>query len=90
MSTPPSKKEFVDLLNLLLGNGSMNEEKLELIMTQAKQVYDQQGPSGLFLYMQKLFRLPVDERVMATLWKQLQKPEGVKHWLKQVNELKKG
>lgn len=89
MPSPPSKKEFVDLLNLLLGNGSMSEEKLELIMKQAKQVYDQQGPSGLFLYMQKLFRLPVDEKVMATLWKQLQKPEGVKHWLKKVDELKK-
>lgn len=89
MPNPPSKKEFVDLLNRLLGNNSMDEKKLDLILSQSKQVYDQQGTKGLFNYMQKLLPYSVDEDIMTKIWGQMQNKRGVQTWMKQVEKIKR-
>ncbi|SHE78983.1 hypothetical protein SAMN05444392_103155 [Seinonella peptonophila] len=85
----PSKKEMVDLLNQLIGKPTLNEEKLDTIMIQAREAYQHKGPEGLFLYMRKLLKVPISDQVLTTIWKQMQSPEHSTQWMEQVNRLKK-
>jgi hypothetical protein len=63
----PSKKNFADIINQLVGENVMTERKLDLLLEQAKKSYEQQGVNGLFDYMREVTQAPVDNQQMKQL-----------------------
>ncbi|GGE19046.1 hypothetical protein GCM10011571_21200 [Marinithermofilum abyssi] len=63
----PSKKDFANMINQLVGEKVMTERKLDLLLEQAKKSYEQQGVNGLFDYMREVTQAPVDNQQMKLL-----------------------
>lgn len=59
MSGKPSKKDFANLINSVLGQNVMTEKKLERILQEAKHANDTKGAEGLFNYLRELTNAPV-------------------------------
>lgn len=59
MSGKPTKKDFANLINSVLGEDVMTEQKLDRILREAKQANDSQGSDGLFDYLRELTNAPV-------------------------------
>lgn len=59
MSGKPTKKDFANLINSVLGQDVMTEQKLDRILREAKHANDTQGPDGLFNYLRELTKAPV-------------------------------
>lgn len=60
MSGKPSKKDFANLINSVLGQDVMTEQKLDRILQEAKKAHDTKGSDGLFDYLRRLTNAPVD------------------------------
>lgn len=60
MSGKPSKKDFANLINSVMGQNVMNEQKLDRILQDAKKANATRGPEGLFDYLRELTNAPVN------------------------------
>lgn len=60
MSEKPSKKDFANLINSVVGQDVMTEQKLDRILQEAKKVNDTKGSEGLFDYLRELTNAPVN------------------------------
>lgn len=55
----PTKKDFVDLINAVMGQKVMTEEQLTNFLNGAKQVRDKSGNEALLEYIQQATNAPV-------------------------------
>lgn len=60
MSEKPSKKDFANLINSVMGQDVMTEQKLDRILREAKRANDTKGSEGLFDYLRDLTNAPVN------------------------------
>lgn len=60
MSGKPSKKDFADLINSVMGQDVMNERKLDRILNEAKKAQATKGTDGLFDYLRDITNAPVN------------------------------
>lgn len=63
----PSKKDFADLINQVIGENVMNERKMDQLLQQAKENYRSHGVEGLFDYMRKVTGAPLSSDQMKQL-----------------------
>lgn len=82
--TRPSKKEFAQLINEVTGTQQMTEQKLDRILVQAKQAYQQAGTAGFFSYMREVIQAPISNDTMQQLIKKTQDPKFADQILKQM------
>ncbi len=83
--TKPAKKEFVDLINQIVGETVMNEEKLQQVLVDAKKAFRMDGCNGFFQYIRELIDAPVSDQWMSELMKQVNSPSGIKQVSKKWN-----
>jgi hypothetical protein len=83
--TKPAKKEFVDLINQIVGKTVMNEEKLQQVLVDAKKAFRTDGCTGFFQYIRELVDAPVSDQWMSELMKQVNTPMGMKQVSKKWN-----
>jgi len=60
VSEKPSKKDFANLINSVVGQDVMTEQKLDRILREAKKANDTKGSEGLFDYLRELTNAPVN------------------------------
>jgi len=73
----PSKKDFVDLINTVMGKEVMNEDQLSRFLDEAKKVKDTQGTEGLLEYVQKVTNAPTSKDQLKNLANTIQSTESV-------------
>lgn len=63
----PTKKDFVDLINTVMGNEVMTEDQLTHFLNEAKKVNDTRGTEGLLQYIQKVTHAPASQDQLKRL-----------------------
>lgn len=63
----PSKKDFADLINGLVGQNVLNGKMLDGILQKAKESYNRQGLDGFFEYIRQLTGAPLDNKELKEL-----------------------
>lgn len=66
-NTGPSKKDFADLINGLVGYRVVNDKMLDGILEDAKKNYHRQGLDGFFEYIRRLTGVPLGNQEMKEL-----------------------
>ncbi|GGA38269.1 hypothetical protein GCM10007416_09060 [Kroppenstedtia guangzhouensis] len=66
-ATGPSKKDFADLINGLVGHRVVNDKILDGILEDAKESYHRQGLDGFFEYIRRLTGIPLGNKEMKEL-----------------------
>lgn len=69
----PTKKDFADLINTVMGRQVMTEQQLDQFLHEAKRVKDNQGTDGLVEYIQKITNAPASKDQLKGLAEQIQK-----------------
>ena len=88
MSGKPSKKDFANLINSVLGQNVMTEQKLEQILQEAKKANATKGPEGLFDYLRELTNAPVNNEQVRSIADMVRKSGGPDQALKTLKEKK--
>jgi len=68
----PTKKDFVDLINTVMGQEVMTEEQLSKFLHDAKQIHTSKGTEGLLQYIQKVTNAPTNQSQLKKLADQIQ------------------
>lgn len=69
----PTKKDFADLINTVMGQEVMNEEQLSNFLDSAKKVKDTRGTEGLLDYIQQVTNAPASKDQLKNLANNIQK-----------------
>jgi len=67
--TGPSKKEFADLINQMMGRNVMNARLLEQILSDAKNSYYNRGLDGFLEYIRRLTQAPLSNEELKQMMK---------------------
>lgn len=67
----PTKKDFVDLLNSVMGKEVMTENQLTRFLNEAKHVNDTQGTQGVLEYIQQVTNAPASKDQLSKLAKKI-------------------
>ncbi len=73
----PTKKDFVDLINTVMGQEIMTEDYLTQFLNEAKKVKDTRGTEGLVEYVQRITNAPASTDQLQRLAKQIQETGSV-------------
>lgn len=68
----PTKKDFVDLINSVMGKKVMTEDQLTLFLENAKYVKDTKGTEGFLEYVQNMTNAPASKDQLNRLANQIQ------------------
>lgn len=68
----PTKKDFVDLINSVMGREIMNEDQLTNFLNDAKKVNDTKGTEGLLEYIQNVTNAPASKDQLSRLAKEIE------------------
>ncbi|GBF10168.1 hypothetical protein TEPIDINF_001813 [Tepidibacillus infernus] len=68
----PTKKDFVDLINTVMGTNVMTEDQLTRFLNEAKHVKDTSGTEGLLEYVQRVTNAPTSKDQLKKLANQIQ------------------
>jgi len=71
-NSKPTKKDFVDLINTVMGTPVMDEDQLTKFLNDAKHVKDTKGTDGLLDYVQKVTNAPASKDQLKKLAQQIQ------------------
>lgn len=63
----PSKKEFADLINHVLGRNVMNEKVMDRLLQEAKENYQRRGMDGIFDLVRQMTQAPFSNQEMKTM-----------------------
>lgn len=63
----PSKKDFADLINQVLGRNVMNEQVMDCLLQEARASYQKQGMDGIFELVRRITQAPVDNKEMKAM-----------------------
>ncbi len=63
----PTKKDFVDLINTVMGQKIMTEDQLTNFLHNAKNVKDTKGTEGLLEYIQRVTNAPASKDQLKNL-----------------------
>ncbi|MDR6225251.1 hypothetical protein [Desmospora profundinema] len=63
----PSKKEFADLINQVLGRNVMNEQVMDRLLQNARESYQRQGIDGIFDLVRQVTQAPFSNKEMKTM-----------------------
>ncbi|PTM59703.1 hypothetical protein [Desmospora activa] len=63
----PSKKDFADLINQVLGRNVMNEQVMDRLLQNARKNYQQQGMNGIFEMVRQMTQAPIDNKEMKAM-----------------------
>ncbi|OEF99417.1 hypothetical protein BHF71_02200 [Vulcanibacillus modesticaldus] len=63
----PSKKDFVDLINSLMGQKIMTEDQLTKFLNDAKKVKETKGTEGFLEFVQKTTNAPASKDQLERL-----------------------
>lgn len=69
----PTKKDFVDLINTVMGQKVMTEDQLTNFLDDAKKVNDSRGTEGLIEYIQGVTHAPGSKNQLKDLADVIQK-----------------
>ena len=69
----PTKKDFVDLINTVMGQNVMTEDQLTQFLNNAKKAKDTRGTEGLLEYVQKVTKAPDSKDQLSRLSDEIQK-----------------
>ncbi len=69
----PEKKDFVDLINSLMGQKVMSENQLTNFLNEAKTVKDTKGTEGFLDYVQKSTNSPASKDQLKRLAENIKK-----------------
>lgn len=86
MSGKPSKKDFANLINSVLGQDVMTEQKLDHILQEAKKTNATKGPEGLFDYLRELTNAPVNNDQIRGIADMVKKSGGPEQALKALKD----
>ncbi|WP_054950223.1 hypothetical protein [Numidum massiliense] len=67
MEGRPSKKDFANLINSVLGQDVMTEKKLDRILYDAKRAKETRGTEGLFNYLRQITNAPVSNEQIKSI-----------------------
>ena len=73
----PTKKDFVDLINTVMGHEVMNEDQLSRFLEEAKRAKDSKGTEGLLDYVQRVTNAPTSKDQLRRMADQIQKTGNV-------------
>lgn len=73
----PTKKDFVDLINTVMGREVMNEDQLTQFLNEAKKIKDTKGTEGFVEYVQRVTNAPASTDQLQRLAKQIQETGNV-------------
>ena len=73
----PTKKDFVDLINTVMGREVMNEDQLTQFLNEAKKIKDTRGTEGFVEYVQRVTNAPASTDQLQRLAKQIQETGDV-------------
>lgn len=63
----PTQKDFVDLINSVMGKNVMTEDQLMKFLHDAKHVKDNRGTEGLLEYVQRVTNAPASQSQLKKL-----------------------
>lgn len=63
----PTKSDFVDLINSVMGKKIMSEDQLTQFLDNAKRVKDTSGTEGFLEYVQKMTNAPASKEQLKKL-----------------------
>ncbi|SMO62291.1 hypothetical protein [Melghirimyces algeriensis] len=66
-SSGPTKKDFADLINQMMGQNVVNSQLLDQVLKEAKKGYHQQGLEGFFEYIRNLTNIPLSNTELKQL-----------------------
>ncbi len=67
----PTKKDFVDLINTVMGQQVMNEDQLTQFLNNAKKAKETHGTEGLLEYIQRVTNAPASKDQLRRLAEQI-------------------
>ncbi|MFV9511317.1 hypothetical protein [Tepidibacillus sp. LV47] len=73
----PTKKDFVDLINSVMGREVMNEDQLSRFLEEAKKVKETKGTEGLLEYVQRVTNAPTSKDQLRRMAEEIQKTGSV-------------
>lgn len=88
MSGKPTKKDFANLINTVLGQDVMTEKKLERILQEAKKANAARGTEGLFDYLRELTNAPVTNEQIGDIAEMVKKSGNPEQALKKLKNQK--
>ena len=88
MSGKPSKKDFADLINSVVGQEIMTEQKLDRILRDAKKANETKGPEGLFDYLRQITNAPVSNDQIRGIAEMVKKSGGPEQALETLKKQK--
>lgn len=68
----PTPKDFVDLINTVMGQQIMTEDQLTRFLNEAKNVHDNRGTQGLLEYIQQVTNAPASQDQLENLANHIQ------------------
>ncbi|PTX58278.1 hypothetical protein C8P63_11725 [Melghirimyces profundicolus] len=66
-ATGPSKKDFADLVNQMVGQNVVNDKMMDDILKNAKNSYNRNGLDGFFEYIRRLTGAPLSNQELKQL-----------------------
>ncbi|OYD08895.1 hypothetical protein [Paludifilum halophilum] len=85
----PSKKDFADCINQLVGQNVMNEKKMDRLLLEAKQSYRNRGLDGFFEYVRNMTQTSLSDGQMRQLMESIKDSTGPEQALsRMVNQVK--
>lgn len=88
MSEKPSKKDFAQLINSVLGENVMTEQKLDRILREAKKANKERGAEGVFDYLRKITNAPVTNDEIKNIADMVKNSGGPQQALDQLKRQK--
>lgn len=88
MSGKPTKKDFANLINSVMGQDVMTEQKLDRILQEAKQANKTRGPEGLFDYLREITNAPVSNDQIRDIANVVKKSGSADRALKSLKQQK--